>query len=98
MLRREQERIFRSAWQYVGHIGQAPEPGTFFPARAGRTPIVVTRAQDAELRAFLNICRHRGSPVVAEAGKRETLQCSYHAWTYGLEGSLRAAPRAEEIA
>ncbi len=98
ILRREQERIFRSAWQYVGHVGETPERGTFFPARAGRTPIVVTRAQDGELRAFLNVCRHRGFPVVGEAGRRETLQCPYHAWTYGLDGSLRAAPRSEEIA
>ena len=98
ILRREQERIFRTAWQYAGHAGEAPEPGTFFATRAGRTPVVVTRARDGELRAFLNVCRHRGFPVVEGAGKRETLQCPYHAWTYGLDGSLRTAPRAEELA
>src|SRR5690349_5296519 len=98
VLRHEQERIFRRAWQYVGHVGEAPEPGTFFTARSGRTPIVVTRARDGELRAFLNICRHRGFPLADGAGKRETLQCPYHAWTYGLDGSLRSAPRSEEIA
>jgi choline monooxygenase len=97
VLRREQERIFRRAWQYAGHLGEAPEPGTFFATRAGQTPVVVTRARDGELRAFLNVCRHRGFPVVEGAGRRETLQCPYHAWTYGLDGSLRAAPRAEEI-
>ncbi len=97
ILRREQERIFRSAWQYVGHTGEAPEPGTFFAARAGRTPVAITRARDGELRAFLNVCRHRGFPVVEGAGKRETLQCPYHAWTYNLDGSLRSAPRAEEL-
>jgi phenylpropionate dioxygenase-like ring-hydroxylating dioxygenase large terminal subunit len=98
ILRREHERIFRSAWQYAGNTGDAPEPGTFFASRAGRTPVVVTRARDGELRAFLNVCRHRGHPVVEGAGRRESLQCPYHAWTYGLEGSLRAAPRAEELA
>jgi choline monooxygenase len=98
ILRREQERIFRSAWQYAGHVGEAPTPGTFFATRAGRAPVVVTRARDGELRAFLNVCRHRGFPVVEGAGKRETLQCPYHAWTYGLDGSLRSAPRAEELA
>ncbi len=98
ILRREHERIFRSAWQYAGHAGEAPEPGTYFASRAGRTPVVVTRARDGELRAFLNVCRHRGHPVVEGAGKRETLQCPYHAWTYGLDGSLRTAPRAEELA
>jgi choline monooxygenase len=98
ILRREQKRIFRSAWQYAGHTGEAPEPGTFFAARAGSTPVVVTRARDGELRAFLNVCRHRGHQVVEGTGKRETLQCPYHAWTYGLDGSLRSAPRADELA
>jgi choline monooxygenase len=96
ILQREQERIFRSAWQYAGHLGEAPEPGTFFTTRAGRTPVLVTRARDGELRAFLNVCRHRGFPVAEGSGKRETIQCPYHAWTYGLDGSLRAAPRSEE--
>jgi phenylpropionate dioxygenase-like ring-hydroxylating dioxygenase large terminal subunit len=48
------------------------------------------------VRAFLNVCRHRGFPLAEASGKRETLQCPYHAWTYGLDGSLRAAPRSEE--
>ncbi|MDE3026665.1 MAG: aromatic ring-hydroxylating dioxygenase subunit alpha, partial [Acidobacteriota bacterium] len=96
VLRREQERIFRPSWQYVGHLGRLPEPGTFFAGAAGRTPVVVTRARDGVLRAFLNVCRHRGFPVVEGAGRRETLQCPYHAWTYGLDGCLRSAPRSEE--
>jgi choline monooxygenase len=96
ILRREQERIFRPAWQYVGHLGELPEPGTFVTTRAGRTPVVVTRPRDGELRAFLNVCRHRGFPVAEGAGRRETLQCPYHAWTYGLDGALRAAPRSDE--
>jgi phenylpropionate dioxygenase-like ring-hydroxylating dioxygenase large terminal subunit len=98
VLRREQERIFRSAWQYAGHTGQLPESGGFFSAHAGRTPVVVTRARDGVLRAFLNVCRHRGFPVAAGQGAREALQCPYHAWTYGLDGRLRAAPRSEEEA
>lgn len=96
VLGREQERIFRSSWQYAGHTGQLPEPGTFFTTQAGRFPVVVTLARDGELRAFLNVCRHRGFPVAEGEGRRETLQCPYHAWTYGLDGCLRAAPRSEE--
>jgi phenylpropionate dioxygenase-like ring-hydroxylating dioxygenase large terminal subunit len=96
ILRREQERVFLGTWQYVGHLGELPGSGTYFTSRAGRTPIVVTRARDGELRAFLNVCRHRGFPVAQGAGLRETIQCPYHAWTYGLDGSLRAAPRSEE--
>jgi phenylpropionate dioxygenase-like ring-hydroxylating dioxygenase large terminal subunit len=94
-LRREEERIFRRAWQYVGHTGRAAEPGDYFAAAAGSVPVVVTRAHDGELRAFLNVCRHRGFLVAEGTGRRETLQCRYHAWTYGLDGALRAAPRSD---
>jgi choline monooxygenase len=94
VLQREQERIFARAWQYVGHTGQLPEPGTFFASTAGRIPVVLTRARDGELHALLNVCRHRGFTVAEGNGRRETLQCPYHAWTYELDGRLRAAPRA----
>jgi phenylpropionate dioxygenase-like ring-hydroxylating dioxygenase large terminal subunit len=97
VLRLEEERIFRGSWQYAGHTGELPAPGTFMTTRAGRTPVLVTRARDGRLRAFLNICRHRGFPVAEGSGRRETIQCPYHAWTYGLDGSLRSAPRSEEI-
>ena len=95
VLRREGERIFARTWQYVGHSGQVEENGSFFAATAGEIPVVVTRARDGVLRAFLNVCRHRGHVVASGAGRRETLQCPYHAWTYGLDGTLRAAPRAD---
>jgi phenylpropionate dioxygenase-like ring-hydroxylating dioxygenase large terminal subunit len=95
VLRREGERIFARAWQYVGHTGQVAEEGSFFASAAGQIPVVVTRARDGVLRAFLNVCRHRGHVVAAGAGQRETLQCPYHAWTYGLDGTLRAAPRSD---
>jgi choline monooxygenase len=94
-LRREGQQIFRRAWQYVGHTGDLPEPGSFFASSAGQIPVVVTHARDGELRAFLNVCRHRGFAVANGSGRRETLQCRYHAWTYELDGRLRTAPRAE---
>jgi choline monooxygenase len=92
---REQERVFRPSWQYVGHAGMVERPGDFFTSRAGRIPVVVTRAEDGPTRAFVNVCRHRGSTIAEGAGNRRTLQCPYHAWTYGLDGRLRAAPRAD---
>jgi phenylpropionate dioxygenase-like ring-hydroxylating dioxygenase large terminal subunit len=95
VLRAEEERIFGHAWQYVGHTGQLARPGDYFTTSVGRTPLVVTRAEDGELRALVNVCRHRGSVVAEGSGNRQTLQCPYHAWTYGLDGALRAAPRAE---
>ena len=58
--------------------------------------MVVTLASDLQLRGFLNVCRHRGTIVVDEPQRRGTLQCPYHAWTYGLDGTLRGAPRTAE--
>jgi phenylpropionate dioxygenase-like ring-hydroxylating dioxygenase large terminal subunit len=94
VLRHERERIFRRVWQYAGRVDQVAEPGAFFTCDLGGVPIVVVRGEDDELRAFLNVCRHRGSLVCEGEGKRASLQCPYHAWTYGLDGSLRAAPRS----
>src|SRR5437016_8292912 len=95
ILRREQERIFRRSWQYAGHAGEVAEPGSYFTCAAGHVPVVVTRERSGSLNAFVNVCRHRGHPVAAGSGRRESLQCAYHAWTYGLDGSLRAAPRSD---
>jgi choline monooxygenase len=93
--RLEQEQIFRRAWQYAGVLEQAAEPGAFFTCWAGETPVLVVRDRDGQLGAFVNVCRHRGHLVADGCGRRETLQCPYHAWTYNLDGSLRKAPRSE---
>lgn len=90
---REQAPIFRRTWQYVGLTEQVAQPGDFFTARVGLIPVVVTRDHSGDLHAFVNVCRHRGAQVIlAESGHRATLQCHYHAWTYDLDGKLRAAP------
>ena len=94
----ERERVFRRTWQYAGRSGQVAEPGSFVAGDAGGVPVVVVRDRDGALRAFLNVCRHRGSLVCEGEGRRETLQCPYHAWTYGLDGSLRSAPRTDREA
>jgi choline monooxygenase len=95
----EKARIFNRSWQYVGHTGQVAKPGDFITMRLGDIPIVIARDVDGSLRAFANVCRHRGSEVVLEcAGNRKTLQCHYHGWTYNLDGTLRNAPRANEQA
>ncbi len=91
VLARERERLFRPAWTYAGTL---PEPGSYVTARAGDVPIVAVRDREGVLRAFANVCRHRGAEVVSGSGRCTTLQCHYHAWTYGLDGALRAAPRA----
>ena len=91
----ERERIFARSWQYAARTEQLTEPGSYVATRAGHLPVVVVRHQDGDLRGFVNVCRHRGHLVAQGEGRRETLQCPYHAWTYGLDGCLRVAPRSE---
>ena len=95
LLRREQERVFARSWQYAARTDQVADPGAYVATRAGQLPVVAVRGREGELRAFVNVCRHRGSIVCEGEGRRETLQCPYHAWTYDLDGSLRSAPRAD---
>src|SRR5689334_12459664 len=63
ILRRETDAIFARTWQYVGHRGQLAGDGSYFAGTAGPIPVVVTQAGDGEVRAFLNVCRHRGFVV-----------------------------------
>jgi len=92
-----EERIFHRSWQYVGHTGQLNSVGDFFTTLLGDIPVVVVRDTEKAIRAFANVCRHRGSEVVLEcSGNRKTLQCHYHGWTYNLDGTLRTAPRENE--
>jgi carnitine monooxygenase subunit len=95
VLRRERAAIFGRTWQYAGRVEQVQGPGSFLATEAGDIPVVVTRDEQGELRAFLNVCRHRGAVLTEGCGRRSTIQCHYHAWTYGLDGTLRAAPRSE---
>jgi phenylpropionate dioxygenase-like ring-hydroxylating dioxygenase large terminal subunit len=94
-LRQERARIFARAWQYGGRADQVATPGSYLATDAGGVPMLVVRDKDGELRAFLNVCRHRGAVLTDGCGTRETIQCHYHAWTYDLDGSLRAAPRSD---
>ena len=91
----EREQLFAHRWQYAGHSGQLAEPGSYFTMRVADVPLVVVRDRQGELHALVNVCRHRGAEVVSGEGRCSTLQCHYHAWTYDLDGALRAAPRSE---
>ena len=95
MLELERERIFARSWQYAGRTELVAEPGDVFASICGNVPVAIARDEDGVLRGFVNVCRHRGHEVVTEPGNRRTLQCPYHAWTYGLDGCLKSAPRAD---
>jgi phenylpropionate dioxygenase-like ring-hydroxylating dioxygenase large terminal subunit len=91
----ELETIFRRGWHYAGPAEQVSQPGDVMVTQAAEVPVVVTRDRDGELHGLVNVCRHRGFPVVRENCSRGTLQCGYHAWTYELDGRLRKAPRSQ---
>ncbi len=95
VLRLEQERIFARSWQYAARSDQLAEAGQLTTAWAGSLPVVIARGRDGALRGFVNVCRHRGHILCDGDARRETIQCAYHAWTYGLDGALRSAPRSD---
>lgn len=95
ILQQEQEAIFKRTWQFVGHMQNVAQPGDYFTTRCAHVPIVITRDLDGIVRGFVNVCRHRSAEVALGAGNRSTLQCPYHAWTYGLDGTLHHAPRCD---
>ncbi|WP_280445233.1 aromatic ring-hydroxylating oxygenase subunit alpha [Nocardia brasiliensis] len=89
----ERELIFRRSWILAAHVDQLARPGDYVALSIAGEPVVVTRAQDRELRAMSSICRHRLMPLVEPgAGHTDSFTCRYHLWKYGLDGKLRGAP------
>jgi glycine betaine catabolism A len=97
---REQELIFEGHWLCAARSAEIPGVGQFQVVQAGRESVLVVRQHDGGLRAFLNVCRHRGSRLCVEASGQVTryLRCSYHAWSYELGGRLAAAPNLARMA
>lgn len=94
----ERRRIFHAGWFCVGRAEEAPEAGSFVVVDLAGESILLVRGEDRVLRAFLNVCRHRGSQLCEGAGRMRVVRCPYHAWSYSLDGRLRSTPnvRAEE--
>jgi len=83
------ENIWKKSWLFAGYTFQAAKPGDFFTFQVGNESLIIIRGKDNELRAFHNVCRHRGSRICnAESGNRSRLVCPYHGWTYSSEGNL----------
>ena len=85
----EQERVFARNWTLCGFVHELPAPGDTAPVTVAGRPIVLVRGQDGTLRAFHNVCRHRGLKLVdAPCSGRRRLVCPYHNWSYALDGRL----------
>ena len=100
IFRRDMARVVARAWLYVAHVSEIPGPGDFLLYEIGEESIILVRGSDGEVRAFFNVCRHRGSRICLESGGKvgQALTCPYHAWVYDLEGRLiRARGMGEDF-
>jgi Rieske 2Fe-2S family protein len=99
VLRDEFDRFFFRSWLNVGRTEQLPEPGDFVTLDIGAESVLVIRGTDGRIRAFYNLCRHRGTRLVGQASgkKLRSIVCPYHAWAYSPEGPLVGAPHTEDL-
>jgi Rieske 2Fe-2S family protein len=94
----EQTEIFSRKWLFVGHQNQIASTGDYFVANVAGESVIIVRDSKSEIRAFYNVCRHRGTRLKEDVcGTASTIQCAYHAWTYGLDGRLIGAPHMDEV-
>jgi len=95
----ELERFFFGMWIHAGRADQIPDPGDYVLRDVAGESVIVTRDDDRRLRAYYNVCRHRGTRLCeAGAGKLDgVIRCPYHAWAYDLDGKLVAAPQMDEV-
>jgi phenylpropionate dioxygenase-like ring-hydroxylating dioxygenase large terminal subunit len=93
----ESNIIFDRTWQYVGMSNRLQATGDRILAQVGSEPVVIVRGKDNRIRAFYNVCRHRGGPLASEDGCSNMLQCQYHGWTYALDGVLRGVPDFDRV-
>ena len=96
-LEAEKRGVFHNHWIYLGAASELEKPGDFVTYQVVDQPVVVTKADDGELRAFYNVCRHHAACVAQGKGNAEVLTCPYHGWAYRLDGSLRRAPRLGQL-
>lgn len=93
----ELKAIFARTWQWVCHIEKLTTPGSYTTATVAGMPIVIVRGKDGQLKGFYNVCKHRAHEIMQGEGVTKNLVCPYHAWTYGLDGQLKASRRADQL-
>ncbi|WP_394621360.1 aromatic ring-hydroxylating dioxygenase subunit alpha [Lentzea sp. JNUCC 0626] len=93
----EDRAVFSRTWQWICHVEQLAAPGSYTASTVAGMPIVVVRDRSGELRAFYNVCKHRAHELLSGSGVTRNIVCPYHAWTYDLNGGLKAARRADRM-
>ena len=95
----EMEHVFHKSWLYAAHISELPESGSYKLFEQMGLSIIISRGEGDTVRAFRNVCRHRGAALVTEpTGKARRFVCPYHAWGYSAEGELKSVPEAHNFA
>ena len=95
----EYEALFRPSWQFACHVNQVKKVGDFFTLDLLRDSILILRGKDGALRAFMNVCRHRGAKLLDGAGQcKARVTCPYHGWSYNLKGELAGMPAERTFA
>jgi len=94
----EKSAIFFKTWHYAGHASQVAEPGQYLTTRIHNQNVFVARARDGGLRAFFNVCPHRGHELLQGTGRKNVITCPYHAWAFDFDGRLVNARNSENVA
>lgn len=95
--KKELEAIFYRTWQFACHASQLKNAGDYYAFSIGTQEIFVIKGRDDIVRAFYNVCPHRGHQLVSGCGNKQTLACPYHAWTFFLNGQLNKARGSESV-
>ncbi|HEY1338590.1 MAG TPA: SRPBCC family protein [Bryobacteraceae bacterium] len=96
-LEAERRQVFGRTWQCVGQAAWVAAPGDYFGCEIAGEPVLVARGKDGRVRAFSNVCRHRGALLAEGHCHAQTIRCPYHAWTYTLDGRLFSQPEFEGV-
>jgi choline monooxygenase len=95
---REMEKLFAANWYFAGMEEDVKDAGDFSCVQVGAYPMFFLRDEHGDLRAFHNMCRHRGAAILAGRGNvRNGMTCFYHSWSYGLDGCLKSVPQIEQF-
>jgi phenylpropionate dioxygenase-like ring-hydroxylating dioxygenase large terminal subunit len=94
---REKRGLLASTWQFAGHVSQLEKPGDYFTFEIAGENLFCVRGKDGAIKAFYNVCQHRGHELVKGDGNAKLLVCPYHAWTYELTGQLRSGPNVNSV-
>lgn len=93
----EKQAIFYRSWNYAGHVSQVAEPGQFLTVKIHEQSIFVARTRQGDLKAFYNVCPHRGHQLLSGTGRKNVITCPYHAWAFDFDGALKSARNTETV-